>query len=737
MAKDRKKKDAQENGVLKSKKPRKLTRILAVGLAILAICGVVFPVFTACTNTPEPTPTPTPTPTPEPTPIVLAEDVDELMAKYGDNVNAFLENDVLQEIVEHGQTAGYDADKLVDATFDLGDGSASELDSVKTIFTYIVGGDDGNDRYYAINEMTFDSPLDLDDIAEYDEHSTELAQAVADADITTEYSTNYDAGYNYENSDLAQTIYDHIAPDAPDATHLILNYDGAGRGVMGGAIVNVENYTLVAQTDDSVTEYKLRFKEGVSIDEAFSSSDELYTVSSEVVEEIDTPVVYKEYVPEIAHTPVIEVDNLGQLFTEYKTQTENFLKDNTFNAIYNIVGNLYNPDNVKSVRYSVGDNSASTLSSMQVEFTIKNPAVEGNETYYRATINFDSPVSLVDIANNDSDLTDTIRNADVVRDVTFAYNAKDTQLRMDEVTTKLNTMGVTITDDMQVMASFGSNGTCNVAIADDNGYSQYSFTATNTGTLVEEFDNAENVFVEKEYVEDNYEHGGSDNPGGDINIDEDAATIAEKLQPILDKVQQLRFRTSTLDDIRWDFGETDSDGKIDSIKMACVSTNASNNSVYNVVTINLPQSITMNDLVDNPTLISSLANQLSRTDTELTYSTVYNPTSLTTEQNNLVNAVSDYLINDDFNTDLSGTIKLYTNHGTETGGGLTNRFTIIYINDEGIREIVFNTPASSNLNEIINYIENNQANIISQNSIDFSENQIEVDEIDVSTYNEL
>lgn len=701
------------------------------------LCLPALALFAACAPTDPQTPPSGTVETPPPGVSPLAEDVDELMAKYGDNVNAFLENDVLQEIVEHGQTAGYDADKLVDATFDLGDGSASELDSVKTIFTYNVGGDDGNDRYYAINEMTFDSPLDLDDIAEYDEHSTELAQAVADADITTEYSTNYDAGYNYENSDLAQTIYDHIAPDAPDATHLILNYDGAGRGVMGGTIVDVENYTLVAQTDDSVTEYKLRFKEGVSIDEAFSSSDELYTVSSEVVEEIDTPVVYKEYVPEIAHTPVIEVDNLGQLFNEYRTQTENFLKDNTFNAIYDIVGNLYNPDNVKSVRYSVGDNSASTLSSMQVEFTIKNPAVEGNETYYRATINFDSPVSLVDIANNDSDLTDAISNADVVRDVTFAYNAKDTQLRMDEVTTKLNTMGVTITDDMQVMASFGSNGTCNVAIADNDGYSQYSFTATNHGTLVEKFDNAENVFVEKEYVEDNYEQGGTENPGGDINIDEDAATIAENLQPILDKVQQLRFRTSTLDDIRWDFGETDSDGKIDSIKMACVSTNASNNSVYNVVTINLPQSITMNDLVDNPTLISSLANQLSRTDTELTYSTVYNPTSLTTEQNNLVNAVSDYLITDDFNTDLSGTIKLYTNHGTETGGGLTNRFTIIYINDEGIREIVFNTPASSNLNEIINYIENNQANIISQNSIDFSENQIEVAEIDLSAYNEL
>lgn len=734
MAKDRKKKDAQENGVLKSKKPRKLTRILAVGLAILAICGVVFPVFTACTNTPEPTPTPTPTPTPEPTPIVLAEDVDELMAKYGDNVNAFLENDVLQEIVEHGQTAGYDADKLVDATFDLGDGSASELDSVKTIFTYNVGGDDGNDRYYAINEMTFDSPLDLDDIAEYDEHSTELAQAVADADITTEYSTNYDAGYNYENSDLAQTIYDHIAPDAPDATHLILNYDGAGRGVMGGTIVEVENYTLVAQTDDSVTEYKLRFKEGVSIDEAFSSSDELYTVSSEVVEEIDTPVVYKEYVPEIAHTPVIEVDNLGQLFTEYKTQTENFLKDNTFNAIYDIVGNLYNPDNVKSVRYSVGDNSASTLSSMQVEFTIKNPAVEGNETYYRATINFDSPVSLVDIANNDSDLTDTIRNADVVRDVTFAYNAKDTQLRMDEVVSKLNAMGVSITDDMQVMASFGSNGTCNVAIADNDGYTQYSFTATNHGTLVEKFDNAENVFVEKEYVEDNYEQGGTENPGGDIDITEDGATIVENLEPILEKVASFNFDVNTAREIKWDFGEPDQDGNIDTIRLACVMTDSRDTDYYRVYGIDLGTTISMNDLVDNPTLLNNIASQLVRADITQEYSANYNPTSLTTEQNNLVNAVAEHLITDDFNTDLEGTIKLYTNNGQNID---VNGFSVIFINDEGIREVNFSTPYSSNFNTMIESIKNGQAIITSQNAVDFSENQIEVAEIDLNAYNEL
>lgn len=737
MAKDRKKKDAQENGVLKSKKPRKLTRILAVGLAILAICGVVFPVFTACTNTPEPTPTPTPTPTPEPTPIVLAEDVDELMAKYGDNVNAFLENDVLQEIVEHGQTAGYDADKLVDATFDLGDGSASELDSVKTIFTYNVGGDDGNDRYYAINEMTFDSPLDLDDIAEYDEHSTELAQAVADADITTEYSTNYDAGYNYENSDLAQTIYDHIAPDAPDATHLILNYDGAGRGVMGGTIVDVENYTLVAQTDDSVTEYKLRFKEGVSIDEAFSSSDELYTVSSEVVEEIDTPDVYKEYVPEIAHTPVIEVDNLGQLFTEYKTQTENFLKDNTFNAIYDIVGNLYNPDNVKSVRYSVGDNSASTLSSMQVEFTIKNPAVEGNETYYRATINFDSPVSLVDIANNDSDLTDTIRNADVVRDVTFAYNAKDTQLRMDEVVSKLNAMGVSITDDMQVMASFGSNGTCNVAIADNDGYSQYSFTATNHGTLVEKFDNAENVFVEKEYVEDNYEQGGTENPGGDINIDEDAATIAENLQPLQEAINKAAFSNYTMSDIRWDLGEPDQDGNYDSIRIAFVGINKNNNnSTYIVANVDFPYSISANDLVNTPSVIEEMASKIGYNSVMPEYYTTYNPTTLTTEQNNLVDAVADYLITDGYNADLDGTIKLYTNYGPEAAGTV-NRFTIIFINDEGIREFNFNTPYNSNLNTMIEYIKNGQATITSQEIVDFSDNQIVVDEINLSEYNEL
>lgn len=698
------------------------------------LCLPALALFAACAPTDPQTPPSGIVETPPPGVSPLAEDVDELMAKYGDNVNAFLENDVLQEIVEHGQTAGYDADKLVDATFDLGDGSASELDSVKTIFTYNVGGDDGNDRYYAINEMTFDSPLDLDDIAEYDEHGTELAQAVADADITTEYSTNYDAGYNYENSDLAQTIYEHVAPDAPDATHLILNYDGAGRGVMGGTIVEVENYTLVAQTDDSVTEYKLRFKEGVSIDEAFSSSDELYTVSSEVVEEIDTPVVYKEYVPEIAHTPVIEVDNLGQLFTEYKTQTENFLKDNTFNAIYDIVGNLYNPDNVKSVRYSVGDNSASTLSSMQIEFTIKNPAVEGDETYYRATINFDSPVSLVDIANNDSDLTDAISNADVVRDVTFAYNAKDTQLRMDEVVSKLNAMGVSITDDMQVMASFGSNGTCNVAIADDNGYSHYSFTATNTGTLVEEFDNAENVFVEKEYVEDNYEHGGSDNPGGDIDINEDGATIVENLEPLLDKVQELWFRTSTIDDIRWDFGEPDQNGNIDTIKLSGVVTNSSNQQSYMVYEISV-DNLTMDDLVNNPSKISSIASSLVFSDISRTFTCAYNPADLDTDlKNNLVNAVAEHLITDDFNTDLDGTIKLYTNNGQNID---VNGFSVIFINDEGIREVNFSTPYSSNFNTMIESIKNGQAIITSQNAVDFSENQIEVAEIDLSAYNEL
>ena len=732
MAKDRKNKDAQENGILKSKKPRKLARVLAVGLAILAVLGVVFPVFTACSNNSPEIPGPGPGPNPDnpPAPVEIVENVDDLMTNYGDEVNQFLGSDVLPEMIKNGQDVEFDVNKLVDATFDLGDGSATELDSVKSVFTYNVGGKDGNERYYAVNEMTFDSPLDLDDIAEYDKHSTELSQAVADAEITTEYSANYDAAFNYENTDLAQTIYDYVAPDAPDTTHLILNHDSV-QGIINGKIVDVDQYTLIAQTDGSVTEYTLQVKDGVSVEEAFANNE--YNLYTDEIENFESPVVYKEYVPEIAQNPVI--DNLGELLTNYETEVQDFLKNNTTNAIIETLGHAFSSDLLKSVRYSIGDNDTNSISSIQIEFTLKDLAVEGGETYYRTTINFDSPVSLVDIAKNADGLNDSIKNATIENDVTFDYNAKDTQLRMDEVFSKLDKMGVSITDDMQVMANFASDGTCKIAIADDDGYTQYSFTASDKGSITEDIENADNVFVEKEYVEDDYEQGGSENPGGDIDINEDGATIVENLEPLLDAINQTAFSDLTMSNIRWDLGEPDENGNYDSIKIAFVGTDIRyNNDYYYVVNINLPYSLSADDLVNNPSAIEGMASQIENNNIRSEYFAPYNPTTLTAEQNNLVNAVAEHLITDNFNTDLDGTIKLYTDNGQNIN---VREFSVIFINDDGIREINFSTPYNANLNTIINYIENNQANIVTSKSVDFSDNQIEVDEIDISTYNEL
>lgn len=302
---------------------------------------------------------------------------------------------------------------------------------------------------------------------------------------------------------------------------------------------------------------------------------------------------------------------------------------------------------------------------------------------------------------------------------------------MQEVVSKLNKMDVSITDDVQVMASFSQDGTCKIAIADDTGYTQYSFTASGTGSITEEIANADNVFVEKEYVGNEYGQGGSETPGGDIDINEDAATIAENLNPILDKVQQLRLGSNyEISDIRWDFGDMQ-DGEIDTIKLGCVVTNSYGNQQYVVYTINLQSTITANDLVGNTSLINSLANQMSRPDILESYVCDYNPTELDSDlKKSLVDAVAEHLITDGFNADLDGTIKLYTNRGPFVSqSGEENRFTVIFINDEGIREFNFTTPYSSNLHDMINSIKTENVKIYETKSVDFSENQIVVDAI--------
>lgn len=682
---------------------------------LAALCLPALLLFAACSpETPSKTPSSpeqseqTPPPVTEQT-LSLAE----LAKDHADALNTFLAA-ALPRLTESAD--------LLSATFDLGDPVLEEIDTLTLAYTCKMGR---FDRLFTIKELSFSSALSVQEIAEGNTYAT----ALYTASVETVYSFAYDGKYNAENTALAAELYQMLEQDPAKDPTLLLSKESV-QGVIGGKIVDVDRYTLIAQTDGSVTEYTLQVKDGDTPQEAFA--EELYNTYEETCFQPELPVTY--LAPQTDE--IVPIDTLGELLQEFRPRTEAFLKRNTTNAIIETLGHAFSSDLLKSVRYSIGNDDATGLSSIQIEFTLQNLLVEGGETYYRSTITFDPPVSVVDIARDADELNDAIQNAAIQNNVTFAYNAKDTQLRMQEVASKLNKMGVSITDDMQVMASFSQDGTCKIAIADDTGYTQYSFTASGTGSIAQTIANAENVFVEKEYVGNEYGQGGSETPGGDINLDEDAATIAENLKPLQEAVNQAAFSDYTMSNIRWDLGEPDQNGDYDSIIIAFVRTHKSKNyTAYTVTNVTFPYSISANDLVNNPSAIEQMASQIGYNNIKSDYSCVYNLTTLTTEENNLVDAVAEHLITDGFNADLDGTIRLYTEHGAHVGSeGEYNSFTVIFINDTGIREFNFRVPYYNNypnygLEIWTQYIIDGQAHVITSDSVDFSENQIVVDAI--------
>ena len=712
------------NGVVKDRKPKKLAFKILAGVLSLGFALGLGATLTACNNNTPPEP-----------PIVLVENVSTLADDYYTDTKSFLDNEVLKDVVKFS-TGTYDEAKLIDATYDLGDGDAKSLDSVKVIFTY----KDGEDRLYNINEMTFETGVDLSKIADYYENKTELAQIADDATISTQYTTTYNAVESVQNDALAEAIFKNVVKSNENIVHLTLKNMGSNEEVVDDIIYPFNKYELIAQTDKSVKSYEVSIKAQDNVNDMIASltdSKNYKLKGTTDIENVETAVVYKEYEKEDIEVPPIieEIDNIGELLQDYSAETYTFLDSQTKNVVEAVVGE-YNQNNLEALKYDIGEDSKTALDNVKVELVYSDPATEGKETYYRATINFASPIDLNDIA--DGTATAIVANAS--DKYTFDYNAKEMYFRQGLVDALVAKTDYTLTDDAHVMVQFGEdvNGTTayNMVISSDAGYNEYEFevpTGVNEAETIKNIESYDVITSEtgsptaNGYTQTSYEKQEYTIDNIEEALNFYSEQINANLQPVYDYVLN-NFITKNADVLSYkiDLGEV-VDGKVQNLKFAySYKDTRTNNNAFMVFDVKLPNALTINDLLDK-SVIDNV--KLSDQNVNQEYSFIYD-TTLQGDKDEFIKAVGRKLAEADF--DVENSTLLYK----ETPGMNTRVFQIVLINDQGVRE--FNIEANKvSDDKLVNEVSDLILGVFK--SVDFTDNQINVDlvpETELSNYDE-
>lgn len=715
------------NGVVKDRKPKKLAFKILAGVLSLGFALGLGATLTACNNNTPPEP-----------PIVLVENVSTLADDYYTDTKSFLDNEVLKDVVKFS-TGTYDEAKLIDATYDLGDGDAKSLDSVKVIFTY----KDGEDRLYNINEMTFETGVDLSKIADYYENKTELSQIADDATISTQYTTTYNAVESVQNDALAEAIFKNVVKSNENIVHLTLKNNGERMFELGdnGKQTICNRYTLIAQTETSVKSYDIAVRKQDSMQQmidGLTNSNNFKLLETTDIENVETAVVYKEYEKEDIEVPPIieEIDNIGELLQDYSAETYTFLDSQTKNVVEAVVGE-YNQNNLEALKYDIGEDSKTALDNVKVELVYSDPATEGKETYYRATINFASPIDLNDIA--DGTAAATVANAS--DKYTFDYNAKEMYFRQGLVDALVAKTDYTLTDNAHVMVQFGEdvNGTTayNMVISSDAGYNEYEFevpTGVNEAETIKNIESYDVITSEtgsptaNGYTQTSYEKQEYTIDNIEEALNFYSEQINANLQPVYDYVLN-NFITKNADVLSYkiDLGEV-VDGKVQNLKFAySYKDTRTNNNAFMVFDVKLPNALTINDLLDK-SVIDNV--KLSDQNVNQEYSFIYD-TTLQGDKDEFIKAVGRKLAEADF--DVENSTLLYK----ETSGMTTRGFQIVLISEHGVREFNIAVPKGVSDDELVNAVEDLIEG--TSKSVDFTDNQINVDlvpETELSNYDE-
>lgn len=713
---------------------KKFTAFAALGLSLLAgFC------CTACTNVNTPPQQDKPTPS-EPVPPqpeeINVKNITELLNKFSTSVTEFIKNDVLEDSVKYSMGEYADAN-LVNASFDLGEGSKKSLESVELTFTY--KGED-NTRAYYVNETTFNQAIELNKIAEYDKNKTELASAADNATVSTIYSLSYDGYENQQNASLAKALYNKVVGATTDAKLILEDKGTTPYPVEGGQKMFIcHNYNLVATTNDKVTTYTIYVKDAADIEASLNDSTNYKLARTKEVASYNNNVQYKN-VNDSFTAPTIQVSNMAELVKNYSTELNTFLASTVENVVKTTAGS-YNAANITALSWDIGDDNQTSLPSAALSFTVKNDA--SHETVYRAEVTFGSDLSLDAIAKSDSKaLAEASSALSVSKTFEIKTNTEDQFYRQGFINAVASRIGINLTDTRVMLSEAtvnGSNLVYNMAFERETGLVGYTVTVENASSeqgIIANVANSrisqtdaiaysDNVVVVKDYQAPTYTASDVKTllaASGDI--------VKENLAPVYDKVLREHFgnnyesRKDSVQSYSWDI-EDAVNGKVQNLKLAFLANNINGTKGITVYKVKLGTALNVVDLLD--------ANKLSNASTTITgeYTFSYNENEQGTSENySLANAVAEALVNDGFDYSSSkGTVRIVTDEGVtnDSDWSTARSFKVVLMNSTGIREFYISTPNKASITDIVKDIENGKIKTVSQKVVDFAGNTIEVD----------
>ena len=717
-------KNIEEQGIVKGSKPYRLSfgkKLLLALMAIGMILGGAAGLSACVKDTP---------------PVIVAPAVNTvyelLNEKNIESTKDFLNEQVLAKAISSA-TGSYDASKLVSSSFDLGDTNASSLGSVKVVYVY----KNGEERLFNVANVSFGDGISLGLIADYENSKDEIAGIVSSANVSTEFESTYNAAEKSQNDELAEAIYSNVIKSSEQAEILNLDYIKDLNYTIGGSLRPsvCSSYQLTVKTNTGITSYDLLLKKQSSVEELINSlsNSKNYEITNTTVKTtIQTPVAGKTYEKEKVEQEVVEtIDNVQELFDNYSNQANSFFANQTKTFIEKTVGE-YNSNNIKGVRWSVGDNSDTSIESAVLEFTVADPTVEGNETFYRINVNYASPVALETIAKGDAgEIAEVISGIECSEQIKFEYNAKDQYFNNSVVNALIQVSGCQVGENDQVMVDFGTseNGytTYKLGIATSQGYVEYTITAEDgdvsnilNGVVTEKaYANSENTITEVAYQESEYQVSDLETA-----LEYFSEQIDANLENVYKRVMFQALGNSFMDEMnnvseyKWDLGNVDSYGNIQSLKLAFTHVGNENDNTYYVYNVNF----------NNPTSINDLLTKTFTTSDFALTKDYYIYDYITTTQgdlNNFIDAVAKAELNDGFDYNLEGTLKLYK----QTYAGVNDfNYLISIINDNGVRE--FQVQLNNKLTtdeQLKQAIEEGNYKLLLENSVDFSANQINVD----------
>ncbi len=353
-------------------KSNKLTRLLTkVGATIM----LAFTIFSVGCGKEEPTnPTPTPSNPNEPQQGVVVvdkvENISQLIAQKPTNLKEYLNDVLLQDMVESATGETFDESKIIYCSFDIGEGDKEQIDHVSLTFTY--KNEDNTRTTYVVNATT---NAKLEEVANYALIDYENFDGATD--IKTEHNFTYDAEQNQRLQSFASQLALVAGERGEDLT---IKYNGVKN--------NKFEYTLFANDNYGVREYTFQCPQALdTTNVTFTLNKEIKNESCIVVDQ-DQDVVADNYViinnlEELKSSCQEEIDLFAQLQKSCVLQTS-----------------AINEEDVTSIKYKlIADEKG--ITGVTFEITSENEEMSGE---YTIQTTFENPVSFSSIANQSKDI---------------------------------------------------------------------------------------------------------------------------------------------------------------------------------------------------------------------------------------------------------------------------------------------------------------------------------------------